>query len=52
MNSKMVFGQYYNSNSWIHRMDPRVKIIGLILLMVSVFLINNIFYLITYKLKN
>lgn len=48
MNSKMVFGQYYNSNSWIHRMDPRVKIIGLILLMVSVFLINNIFYLLGF----
>ena len=48
MNSKMVFGQYYQSNSWMHRIDPRVKIIGLILLMISIFLINNIFYLLGF----
>ena len=48
MNSKMVFGQYYNSNSWMHRLDPRVKIIGLILLMVAVFLLNNIFSLLGF----
>ena len=48
MSSKMIFGQYYNSNSWVHRLDPRVKIIGLILLMISIFLINNIFYLLGF----
>ena len=32
MNSNMVFGQYYNSNSWIHRLDPRTKILSIIFL--------------------
>lgn len=48
MNSKMVFGQYYQSNSWMHKLDPRVKIIALILLMVSIFLVNNIYYLLGF----
>lgn len=40
------FGQYYNSNSIIHRMDPRVKIIIMLLFMVGIFLIpTNNFYL-------
>lgn len=41
MNSKVVFGQYYNSGSWIHRLDPRTKIIGVFLLIVSLFLLNH-----------
>ena len=46
MTSKMVFGQYVNTNSIVHRADPRIKIIITILFMVSIFLvpINN-FYL-------
>ena len=46
MNSKMVFGQYYHTNSLIHKMDPRIKIIITILFIVAIFLvpINN-FYL-------
>lgn len=48
MNSKIVFGQYYNSNSWVHRLDPRVKILSLILLMVVIFLIDNIFFLLGF----
>lgn len=45
MNSKIVFGQYCNTNSWVHRLDPRSKIISVIVLMVFIFLINNIYYL-------
>ena len=45
MNTKVVFGQYYNSNSWIHRLDPRTKLISLIVLMVSLFLVNSIYVL-------
>lgn len=48
MNSKIVFGQYYNSNSWVHRLDPRVKILSLILLMVVIFMIDNIFFLLGF----
>ena len=33
------FGQYYPGNSWIYRLDPRLKIILTILLMVLLFLI-------------
>ena len=46
MNNKMVFGQYYHTNSLIHKMDPRIKIIITILFIVAIFLvpINN-FYL-------
>ena len=44
MNS-VVFGQYYHANSWLHRLDPRTKIICLFLLMIGVFIIRNIFVL-------
>ena len=39
MNDKMVLGQYFNANSVIHRVDPRIKFKSLILLMVTTFLI-------------
>lgn len=39
MNDKMVLGQYYNTQSIIHRLDPRIKFISLILLMVTTFVI-------------
>lgn len=39
MNNKMVFGQYYNTDSIIHRVDPRIKIIITLLFMVSIFLV-------------
>jgi len=41
MNS-VVFGQYYNSNSWIHRLDPRTKLLSLILFMVAMFFVNEL----------
>ena len=43
MNSNMVFGQYYNSNSWIHRLDPRTKILSIIFLMSSLFVVNSLY---------
>ena len=45
MNDKMIFGQYVNTNSWIHRLDPRCKIVVLFLMMVGIFLINNLYAL-------
>lgn len=45
MNSKVVLGQYYNSNSWIHRLDPRTKIMCVILFMIGVFLIDSLYVL-------
>lgn len=38
----IVIGQYIKTNSWLHKLDPRTKLISLILLLVSVFLINDL----------
>lgn len=45
MNSKMIFGQYYNTDSIIHRLDPRTKLISLFIMMITIFLISNIYVL-------
>lgn len=45
MNDKMIFGQYVNVDSWIHRLDPRCKIVVLFLMMICIFLINNLYAL-------
>ena len=37
----VTLGQYYQSDSIIHRLDPRVKIIGILAYMISLFLFNN-----------
>ncbi|OJV62664.1 MAG: transporter [Clostridiales bacterium 38-18] len=39
----ITIGQYYSVPSSIHKMDPRFKIMGSILYLVSLFLINQIF---------
>lgn len=41
MFSDITLGQYYNENSIIHRLDPRVKLVGTVLFMVSLFIFNN-----------
>ena len=48
MNSKIVFGQYYNSNSWIHRLDPRVKLLSVLFFMVSLFIVKDIYCLLGF----
>ena len=35
-------GQYYQEDSVIHRLDPRVKLVGTVLFMISLFLFNNL----------
>ncbi len=42
----ITFGQYYESNSFVHRLDPRTKILILILDIVFLFLTKNIYSLI------
>lgn len=39
MNDSIVFGQYIHKNSFIHKLDARVKLLIIILMMVAVFLI-------------
>lgn len=38
----MTIGQYYPQESVIHRLDPRVKLLGTVLFVISVFLIKSI----------
>ena len=45
MNNKIIFGQYYNTNSWIHKLDPRSKIIAVLLFMISVFFVDSLYAL-------
>ena len=41
----ITFGQYYESNSVIHRIDARIKILLLILIIVFIFVSSNLFSL-------
>ncbi|MBP6904020.1 MAG: energy-coupling factor transporter transmembrane protein EcfT [Bacilli bacterium] len=45
MNEKIVFGQYYHTDSWIHRLDPRTKIIAVFLYMIALFVVKNVYLL-------
>ena len=45
MNNKMVFGQYVEGNSWIHRLDASTKIIVLFFMMISLFIVSNLYFL-------
>lgn len=38
----ITLGQYYQTESVIHRLDPRVKLVGTICYIISLFLVNNI----------
>ena len=38
----ITLGQYYQTESAIHRLDPRVKLVGTICYIISLFLVNNI----------
>ncbi|MDO4538187.1 MAG: energy-coupling factor transporter transmembrane component T [Coriobacteriales bacterium] len=38
---KLTLGQYIDTDSAVHRLDPRAKIVGALIVMVSVFFIHN-----------
>jgi len=38
----ITIGQYYQTDSVIHRLDPRVKLIATIVFIISLFLVNNV----------
>ena len=38
----ITIGQYYPGNSILHRLDPRVKLLGVIVYIAALFIINNI----------
>lgn len=41
MMQNMLFGRYIPGDSWIHKLDPRAKIIGTMLFIVIIFFANN-----------
>lgn len=41
MLENIAIGQYYPGDSYIHRLDPRVKIISALIYMVALFVVNN-----------
>ena len=37
----ITIGQYYPVDSILHRLDPRVKLVGTLLYIISLFIVNN-----------
>lgn len=37
----ITLGQYYPGNSWVHRLDPRTKIIATFIYIISLFIVND-----------
>lgn len=49
MNDKMVFGQYYHGDSFIHKLNPKTKIIFTLLIMICAFFVPTKIELIKYS---
>ena len=43
MNLDVAFGQYYEGNSLVHRIDPRFKLVIAIVMIVAVFMAKNVY---------
>ena len=41
MMDKLIFGRYIPGTSWIHKLDPRAKLLGTIIFIGIIFLANN-----------
>ena len=41
----ITLGQYFPGNSFVHRLDPRVKIYGLTIFLVSIFIVKDLYCL-------
>lgn len=39
----ITLGQYYPANSILHKMDPRVKLVGTVVFIISLFLFHNVY---------
>ena len=37
----ITLGQYYQTESVVHRLDPRVKLIATVIFIISLFVVNN-----------
>ena len=38
----ITIGQYYKADSWVHRLDPRVKLVTTLLFLISLFLTRSV----------
>ena len=45
MLNDVTFGQYYPAQSFVHRLDPRVKLLALIAFIIMLFIANNFYSL-------
>ena len=43
MLNDVTFGQYYPTQSFVHRLDPRIKILALITVIVLLFVADNVY---------
>lgn len=41
MKHKLMLGRYIEGHSWLHRLDPRSKLVGMLFFIAAVFLINS-----------
>ena len=41
MLDKLILGRYLQGDSWIHKLDPRTKLIGTFVFVLVIFLANN-----------
>ena len=41
--NNIVIGQYIPGDSWIYKIDPRIKLSALVILLVTTFLLNSFF---------
>ena len=47
---EMTLGQYYQTESRLHRLDPRVKLMGTLIFIISLFIMPKVaFYVIAFS---
>lgn len=37
----ITLGQYFPGDSWVHKLDPRIKIIATLLFIIELFIVDN-----------
>lgn len=37
----ITLGQYFPGNSWVHKLDPRIKIMATLLFIIELFIVDN-----------
>ena len=37
----ITLGQYFPGDSWVHKLDPRIKIIATLLFLIELFIVDN-----------